>query len=121
MVVQEEKEVESGNLLKYLVIASYLTLQMPPVNQPVRNRDSRLRKTRRLVSIKSTDALACSALLYDFPNTHLSSPLAMAPHSLVGKPAPAISLPNQHGETYTFTPGASGAPVCLFFYPKAGE
>ena len=41
-------------------------------------------------------------------------------HPLVGKPAPAISLPAADGETYTLTPGAKGVPVALFFYPKSG-
>ncbi|EJF63383.1 AhpC-TSA-domain-containing protein [Dichomitus squalens LYAD-421 SS1] len=42
-------------------------------------------------------------------------------HPLVGKPAPAISLPAADGETYTLTPGAKGVPVALFFYPKSGS
>ena len=41
-------------------------------------------------------------------------------HPLLGKPAPAISLPAADGETYTLTPGAKGVPVALFFYPKSG-
>ena len=43
------------------------------------------------------------------------------PHPLIGKPAPAISLPGADGETYTLTPGEKGVPIALFFYPKAGE
>ncbi|KAK7682378.1 hypothetical protein QCA50_014583 [Cerrena zonata] len=42
------------------------------------------------------------------------------PHPLVGKEAPALSLPEANGETYTFEPGKSGVPIALFFYPKAG-
>ncbi|KAH9950559.1 thioredoxin-like protein [Amylocystis lapponica] len=45
----------------------------------------------------------------------------MAPHSLVGKPAPSLSLPNANGETWTLTPGANGVPIALFFYPKSGS
>ncbi|ETW81767.1 atypical 2-cysteine peroxiredoxin [Heterobasidion irregulare TC 32-1] len=44
----------------------------------------------------------------------------MAKHPLVGKPAPSLSLFNNKGETYNFTPGTQGAPVALFFFPKAG-
>ena len=42
------------------------------------------------------------------------------PHPLIGKPAPAISLPGADGETYTLTPGEKGVPIALFFYPKSG-
>lgn len=40
--------------------------------------------------------------------------------ALFGKPAPAITLPNYTGESFTMTPGEGGIPIVLFFYPKAG-
>jgi len=43
------------------------------------------------------------------------------PHPLVGKAAPPLSLPDANGETYVFTPGTTGKPVALFFYPKSGS
>ncbi|KAH9936267.1 peroxiredoxin Q [Fomitopsis serialis] len=42
-------------------------------------------------------------------------------HSLIGKPAPPLTLPNHDGETYTLTPGANGVPISLFFYPESGS
>ncbi|OBZ68894.1 hypothetical protein A0H81_11392 [Grifola frondosa] len=45
----------------------------------------------------------------------------MTHHPLTGQPAPALSLPDAAGETFTFTPGAKGVPVALFFYPKSGS
>ncbi|KAJ7212144.1 peroxiredoxin Q [Mycena pura] len=45
----------------------------------------------------------------------------MSHRSLVGKPAPAITLPNYDGENFTLTPGEQGLPIALFFYPKAGS
>ncbi|KAI0076767.1 peroxiredoxin Q [Panus rudis PR-1116 ss-1] len=42
------------------------------------------------------------------------------PHPLIGQPAPPLSLPDTTGETYNLTPGQNGAPIALFFYPKAG-
>jgi peroxiredoxin Q/BCP len=39
--------------------------------------------------------------------------------SLTG-PAPPFSLPDSNGETFTFTPGQSGLPTAVFFYPRAG-
>ncbi|KAJ7109701.1 peroxiredoxin Q [Mycena crocata] len=45
----------------------------------------------------------------------------MSHRSLVGKPAPAITLPNYDGESFTLTPGEKGLPIALFFYPKAGS
>jgi peroxiredoxin Q/BCP len=44
----------------------------------------------------------------------------MTYHSLIGKEAPAITLQNFDGEPFTFTPGASGLPTALFFYPASG-
>jgi peroxiredoxin Q/BCP len=44
----------------------------------------------------------------------------MSKHSLLGKPAPALSLPNSDGTTYELKPGAQGKPTAVFFYPKAG-
>ncbi|KZT73827.1 AhpC-TSA-domain-containing protein [Daedalea quercina L-15889] len=43
------------------------------------------------------------------------------PHPLIGKPAPALTLPNYNGETYTMTPSANGVPIALFFYPESGS
>ncbi|KAI0061622.1 AhpC-TSA-domain-containing protein [Artomyces pyxidatus] len=40
---------------------------------------------------------------------------------LIGKTAPTLTLPSSDGSTFTFTPGTQGAPVALFFYPKAGS
>ncbi|KAJ7134589.1 peroxiredoxin Q, partial [Mycena epipterygia] len=45
----------------------------------------------------------------------------MSHRSLVGKPAPPVTLPNYDGETFTLTPGEKGLPIVLFFYPKAGS
>ncbi|KAH7913338.1 thioredoxin-like protein [Hygrophoropsis aurantiaca] len=45
----------------------------------------------------------------------------MAPHTLVGKPAPSFSIPNYDGETYNLTPGVEGKPIALFFYPESGS
>ena len=47
--------------------------------------------------------------------------LDMAPKSLIGKQAPEFTVTNYDGEAYTFTPGASGRPTALFFYPKTGS
>jgi len=43
----------------------------------------------------------------------------MAPHPLIGNPAPSLSLTNYNGDRYDFRPGKR--PVALFFYPKAGS
>lgn len=40
--------------------------------------------------------------------------------SLIGKTAPALTLPNYDGESYTFTPGEKEIPAVLFFYPQSG-
>ncbi|KAH8998529.1 peroxiredoxin Q [Lactarius akahatsu] len=40
-------------------------------------------------------------------------------HPLLGKPAPALSLPNADGTTYELKPGTQGKPTAVFFYPKA--
>jgi len=45
----------------------------------------------------------------------------MAPHPLVGKEAPAVTLPNQDSVEVTITPGADKKPVAIFFYPASGE
>ncbi|KLO12227.1 AhpC-TSA-domain-containing protein [Schizopora paradoxa] len=42
------------------------------------------------------------------------------PKQLVGQKAPEFTLPNHDGSTYTFTPGASGRPTAIFFYPESG-
>ena len=42
------------------------------------------------------------------------------PKKLVGKPAPAFSLPNHDGSTFEFKPGSSGRPTAIFFYPQSG-
>ncbi len=44
----------------------------------------------------------------------------MSYHSIIGKEAPAITLDNYDGESFTFTAGASGLPTVLFFYPASG-
>src|SRR5258708_834379 len=41
-------------------------------------------------------------------------------HSLLGQPAPALTLPSSDGTTYELKPGAHGKPTAVFFYPKAG-
>ncbi|RDB18078.1 hypothetical protein Hypma_000911 [Hypsizygus marmoreus] len=43
------------------------------------------------------------------------------PHTLIGKQAPSLSLPNYDGGIFTVNPGESGLPVVLFFYPKSGS
>jgi hypothetical protein len=43
----------------------------------------------------------------------------MSHRTLIGKPAPIITLPNYDGEEFTLTPGVKG-PTVIFFYPKAG-
>jgi len=45
----------------------------------------------------------------------------MTHHTLIGKPAPSISLPNSDGEQFTLKPGEKGIPIALFFYPKSGS
>ncbi|KAJ7505346.1 peroxiredoxin Q [Mycena galericulata] len=45
----------------------------------------------------------------------------MSHRTLIGKPAPAITLPNYDGESFTLTPAEKGLPIVLFFYPKAGS
>ncbi|GLB38493.1 putative redoxin [Lyophyllum shimeji] len=45
----------------------------------------------------------------------------MSHHTLIGKQAPAISLPNYTGETFTLKPGETGVPTVLFFYPSSGS
>ncbi|KAF8908882.1 thioredoxin-like protein [Gymnopilus junonius] len=44
----------------------------------------------------------------------------MSFQSLIGKAAPAITLKNYDGESFTFAPGESGLPAALFFYPESG-
>ena len=44
----------------------------------------------------------------------------MSYQSLIGKPAPPITLKNYDGQDYTFTPGTTGLPAALFFYPESG-
>jgi thioredoxin-dependent peroxiredoxin len=46
---------------------------------------------------------------------------AMSSKKLIGQQAPALTLPNYDGETFTMTPGEGGLPIALFFYPKAGS
>lgn len=41
-------------------------------------------------------------------------------HTLIGKAAPVISLPNADGTAYELKPGAQGTPTAVFFYPQAG-
>ncbi|KAJ7044084.1 peroxiredoxin Q [Mycena alexandri] len=40
--------------------------------------------------------------------------------SLIGKPAPSITLLNYDGESFTLNPAEKALPIALFFYPKAG-
>lgn len=44
----------------------------------------------------------------------------MSYKSLIGKEAPALTLPNYDGEEYKLVPGEGGLPIALFFYPKSG-
>lgn len=44
----------------------------------------------------------------------------MAPHPLVNQPAPPLSLPDSNGDIFSFTPGTSGVPCALLFYPQSG-
>ncbi|KIJ38708.1 hypothetical protein M422DRAFT_145268, partial [Sphaerobolus stellatus SS14] len=44
----------------------------------------------------------------------------MAPHALIGKQAPKISLLDQNGEKVTIQPGSTGTPLAIFFYPASG-
>ncbi|KAF9478199.1 thioredoxin-like protein [Pholiota conissans] len=45
----------------------------------------------------------------------------MTYQTLIGKTAPAITLKNYDGESFTFTPGEKGVPTVLFFYPESGS
>ncbi|KDR82771.1 hypothetical protein GALMADRAFT_238291 [Galerina marginata CBS 339.88] len=45
----------------------------------------------------------------------------MSYQTLIGKTAPAITLKNYDGESFTFTPGENGLPAALFFYPQSGS
>ncbi|PPQ77479.1 hypothetical protein CVT25_011348 [Psilocybe cyanescens] len=45
----------------------------------------------------------------------------MSYQSLIGKPAPPITLDNYDGQSFTFTPGEKGLPTALFFYPESGS
>ncbi|KAJ7935607.1 thioredoxin-like protein [Mycena leptocephala] len=45
----------------------------------------------------------------------------MSHRTLIGKPAPAITLPNYDGESFTLTPGENGKPIIIFFYPNPGS
>jgi len=46
--------------------------------------------------------------------------MSKSKHPLVGKPAPALSLPNADGTTFDYKPGTDGKPTAIFFYPAAG-
>ncbi|KAJ3564565.1 hypothetical protein NP233_g8214 [Leucocoprinus birnbaumii] len=41
--------------------------------------------------------------------------------SLIGKPAPAFKLKNYDGEEYDVSPGKTGLPLVIFFYPESGS
>ncbi|KNZ80927.1 hypothetical protein J132_03627 [Termitomyces sp. J132] len=43
----------------------------------------------------------------------------MSHAALIGEQAPSLSLPNYTGKTYSLTPGESGNPIVLFFYPSS--
>ncbi|THV05290.1 peroxiredoxin Q [Dendrothele bispora CBS 962.96] len=45
----------------------------------------------------------------------------MSWQSLIGKPAPSLTLPNYDGESYTVSPGKDSIPLVLFFYPRSGS
>ncbi|KAJ6584938.1 peroxiredoxin Q [Mycena capillaripes] len=45
----------------------------------------------------------------------------MSHRTLIGKPAPSITLPNYDGESLTVNPGEKGLPIAIFFYPKSGS
>ncbi|KAF4617246.1 hypothetical protein D9613_005847 [Agrocybe pediades] len=45
----------------------------------------------------------------------------MSFQSLIGQKAPAITLQNYDGESFTFTPGEKEIPTALFFYPQSGS
>jgi peroxiredoxin Q/BCP len=44
----------------------------------------------------------------------------MSYRDLIGKTAPSIKLLNYDGEEFAFTPGESGMPTAIFFYPESG-
>ncbi|KAF8073830.1 thioredoxin-like protein [Lyophyllum atratum] len=45
----------------------------------------------------------------------------MSHTTLIGKPAPSLSLPNYTGETFVLKPEEGSAPTVLFFYPSSGS
>ncbi|KAG8796159.1 hypothetical protein FRC12_003750 [Ceratobasidium sp. 428] len=42
------------------------------------------------------------------------------PKSLIGKPAPAVTLSSATGEQFELSPATSGQPTVIFFFPAAG-
>ncbi|TEB39821.1 AhpC-TSA-domain-containing protein [Coprinellus micaceus] len=40
---------------------------------------------------------------------------------LIGKPAPAFTLPNHDGQPFEYRAGTSGLPTALVFYPESGS
>lgn len=50
-----------------------------------------------------------------------SSPTrTMAPHPLLNKKAPAVTLKDASGNDYAIEPGTKGVPLVVFFYPASG-
>ncbi|KAF5360469.1 hypothetical protein D9756_004729 [Leucocoprinus leucothites] len=41
--------------------------------------------------------------------------------SLIGKPAPPFKLKNYDGQDYDVSPGKTGLPLVIFFYPESGS
>lgn len=53
-------------------------------------------------------------------NLSCSSTRTMAPHALLNKKAPAVTLKDAAGNDYTIEPGSKGVPLVVFFYPASG-
>lgn len=45
----------------------------------------------------------------------------MAPHALLNKKAPTVTLKDASGNDYTIEPGVKGVPLVVFFYPASGK
>ncbi|KAG9086504.1 hypothetical protein FRC06_003058 [Ceratobasidium sp. 370] len=44
----------------------------------------------------------------------------MSPKSLIGQPAPAVTLSSATGEQFELNPATTGRPTVIFFFPAAG-